>query len=358
MKKNIKNYENNIQTLDILLKNSGLTEANELYIKIDPAIQLIAIVAIDKSNRGPAIGGTRCISYESVQDAITDAIKLSTTMGYKTRFAGLPFSGGKVVMVQPKQDIDREEYFAAYGKFIESLDGCIITGCDSGVSQKDMQIAAKYTKYITGLPEADEAHDDLAFLTALSVQEAMKASVDFKFGKKDLKGIRVSIQGLGKVGADLAASLYQQGAELTVTDIDPYKITLFCNKYNVKTVTPNEIYQIECDIFAPCGLGGVINNQTIIALTDKIICGAANNPLSSIDLDKTLKEKGIIYIPDFIANIGGTVYAALSYQGDTSSSAEEWILSNLFHKTLTLLKYSSENNLSTCIGAELMLEKL
>lgn len=356
MNKILKTIESNIQTLDILLKNSWLTEANELYIKIDPATQLIAIVAIDKSNRGPAIGGTRCISYESVQDAITDAIKLSITMGYKTKFAGLPFSGGKVVMIQPKQDIDREERFAAYGKFIEGLNGRIITGCDSGVSQQDMRIAAKYTKYITGLPEACENHDDLAFLTALGIQEAMRAAIDFKFSKKELKGIKISIQGLGKVGYDLATSLYQQGAELIVTDIDPYKISLFCDKYDVKAVAPNEIYQTEYDIFAPCGLGGVINNQTVEALTGKIICGAANNPLSLIDIDKTLKERGIIYIPDFVANIGGTVYAALAHQGSSSLTARDWLLSNLFNKTLALLNYSKSNDMPTYAAAMSMLK--
>lgn len=347
---------NNIQDLNSLLKNSGFYGGNELYIKIEAAIQLIAIIAIDKLNQGVAIGGTRCISYDSIQDAITDAIKLSIAMGCKTRFAELPFCGGKVVMVKPKQDVDKEQYFATYGKFIESLNGRIITGCDSGVSQKDMRIAAEHTKYITGLPESDENHDDLAFLTALGVEEAMRAAIYFKFGHRELKGIKISIQGLGKVGYDLAISLYQQGAKLIVTDIDSHKVSSFCDKYNVKAVLPNEIYQADCDIFAPCGLGGVINKQTIDLLNGKIICGAANNQLSSIDIDKILKERGIIYIPDFVANIGGTVYAAMSYQGFSSMVAKDWLLNNLFNKALKLLNYSKSNDMSTYFAAMSMLK--
>ncbi|MBP9691780.1 MAG: hypothetical protein KBD90_00410 [Alphaproteobacteria bacterium] len=330
--KEIKNFYN-------LLKESGLVDETELHLKVDLDTSLIAIAAIDKANKGPALGGTRCIHYASIKDAIIDALKLSKTMTRKIQFADLPFTGGKVVLVKPDKISNKKEYFSAYGKFIDSLDGRIITGCDSGVTQEDMKIATEYTKYITALPSANSDLDSLAYLTAFGVQEAMRAAIQFKFGKDNLKNIKIVIQGVGKVGAELVAILCEHGADLTVTDTDSKKLSLIYSQYNVRSVDPDKIYQIESDVFAPCGLGGTINSKTIPSLKDKIICGAANNPLASEDISQYFDKLGILYVPDFIANIGGTVYAALSYQGHSSEQAKDWLSKFLYQKTLQSLHH-------------------
>lgn len=327
-----------------LLKESGLADETEIHLKVDLDTSLIAIAAIDKANNGPALGGTRCTHYASIKDAITDAIKLSKTMTRKTHFADLPFTGGKVVLVKPEKISNKKEFFSAYGKFIDSLDGRIITGCDSGVTQEDMKIATEYTKYITGLSSPNSDLDSLAYLTAFGVQEAMRAAIQFKFGKSNLKDIKITIQGVGKVGAELVAILCEHGANLTVTDIDSEKLSLICSRYNVRSINPDKIYQAESDIFAPCGFGGIVNNETLSYFKNKIICGAANNPLSLEDISQHFEKLGILYVPDFIANIGGTVYAALSYQGHSSEQAKDWLSEFLYQKTLQSLQHRDYHN--------------
>jgi leucine dehydrogenase len=345
-----------IGKLDKLLSHSCLQNANELYIKVEPEVGLIAVVALSQSNFNHGLGGTRCLSYLSLNEAMADAIKLANTMGNKMRFAGLPFSGAKAVLIKPETLINREQYFAAYGRFIESLQGRIITGCDSGVSQADMQLVAKYTQYITGLPEAGSSQqDDLAYLTALGIKEAMRAALQVKLAKTDLKGIKIAVQGLGKVGYCLVKMLYEQGAELVVTDIDADKIKQLCQSYPVAVALPDEIHQVQSDIFAPCGLGGTVTPQMLDQVAATIICGAANNPLATFELDEVMVQKNILYVPDFIANVGGAVYAAFQYQGRTSADAQVWLQTQFYQETRKVLDYALTNNLPTDKAARLIL---
>lgn len=337
-----------------------ITGPNELYVKINPVSNLIAIISIDRANSEykSALGGTRCIYYSSIEDAIFDAVKLSRAMTYKAKFAELPFNGGKAVLIKPSKNVDKHNYFLEYGQFIESLEGRIITGCDSGVSPEDLQIAAKNTNYITALTSHDNI-DHLASLTVAGVLEAMKAAALFKFGKSNLSGLKIAVQGLGKVGYLLASVLYEQGAKLTVTDIDLQRTHLFqekCKTHKTQVVEPSHIHKGEYDIFAPCGLGEVINNATITDINAKIICGSANNILASEEMDDLLYKRNIIYIPDFIANVGGAVFAGNSYLGHPLEHAQKWIEDNIHKKVLDLLTYSKDHNLPYNLAAQCLMK--
>lgn len=323
-----------------------ITGPNELHIKVNPTSNMVAIISVDRANPAykSALGGTRYVYYSSIEEAILDAVKLSTTMTYKAKFADLPFNGGKAVLMKMPEETNRKQFFSEYGKFIDSLEGKIITGCDSGVTPEEMKIASENTRYITALPLEDNI-DHLASFTVLSVLEAMKAASNFVFKKNSLSGLHIAVQGLGKVGYLLAEQLIELGARLTVTDINLKKACLLRDMYNVQIVEPSRIYHGEYDIFAPCGLGGIINHKTISTLKTKIICGSANNILDSEIMADVLYKQNVLYIPDFVSNVGGAVYAGNSYLGHPFEYTKEWIIKNIYNKLLSLLAYSSEHNL-------------
>ena len=285
----------------------------ELVFWHDQATGLKAIVAIHDTTLGPALGGLRMWPYESEDDAITDALRLSRGMTYKNAAMGLDLGGGKSVIWADSRHDKTEAIFRSFGRLIQSMGGRYITAEDVGVNADDMAVVARETEFVGGLKETS---GDPSPATAIGVLEGMKAAMTVAFGNPDVKGRRVAIQGLGHVGGLLGGMLQAEGAELTVTDIHPEEGRVVAERLGAKWVEPDEIYGVDVDVFAPCALGAVINDQTIGQFKCRIIAGSANNQLKEARHGLELLKRGIIYVPDYVINGGGVVNVADEFHRD------------------------------------------
>jgi glutamate dehydrogenase/leucine dehydrogenase len=276
---------------------------------------LRAIVAIWSTALGPSLGGTRFFPYRDETSALTDVLRLSKAMGYKSAAAGLGLGGGKAVIIgDPKRD-KSEALLRAYGRFVDSLGGRYLTAEDVGTTQEDMDIIASETPYVTGFSTSRGGSGDPSTMTALGVFEALHAAAEARFGCAELTGRHVAIQGVGKVGSALARLLAGEGAQLTVADIDESALERCVSELGAGTSPPEKIHAVESDVFAPCALGATLDNQTVPELRCEIVCGAANNQLLSTDISMRLHDAGILLVPDFIANAGGVINIAEELEG-------------------------------------------
>lgn len=273
----------------------------DLHIKHDAASGLRAIIAIHNTRLGPALGGCRCLHYPNTGAAINDVMRLARGMSYKAAMAGLPLGGGKAVILLPKQDVDRTALFSAYGRFVDELGGRYISSVDSGTSPADMDIAARHTRHVRSTSDQGDPSPS----TAQGVRYGIEAAVQHHLDQGDLKNIRVAIQGLGHVGYYLARELHSAGARLTVCDNNPQAVTRVVEEFGARAVAPEEIYSAEADVFAPCALGGVINDDSVPRLKARIVAGASNNVLAEMRHADALHERGILYAPDYVINAGG-----------------------------------------------------
>ncbi len=277
---------------------------------------LKAIIAIHDTTLGPALGGTRMWNYNSSADALKDVLRLSRGMTYKAAVAGLNLGGGKAVIIGDSATQKNELLFRTFGKFIEGLAGRYITAEDLGTDMKDMEFVRMETKYVTGISKALGGSGDPTPVTSYGVYVGMKACAYKKWGTESLRGRKVAVQGAGHVARYLCEHLYNEGAEIYVTDIKEEKIKRLLSTIKAFVVKPEEIYDVNADIFAPCALGGVLNDNTIPRLKCQVIAGGANNQLE--DEDKhghTLMEKGILYAPDYVINAGGLINVANELEG-------------------------------------------
>jgi leucine dehydrogenase len=271
---------------------------------------LKAIVAIHSTLLGPALGGTRFWEYETELDALRDAMRLAKAMTMKAAAAGLGLGGGKAVIIgNPKQKT--EALLRAYGRFIQSLGGRYITAEDVGTTLEDIRLIAEETRFVTGVKL------DPSPFTAYGVFHGIKACLEHLFGDGSLEGVRVAVQGLGKVGGELVRLLVEAGAEVIATDIDAEKVESFREGFGVEIVEPKEIFSAKCDVLSPCALGGVINDATIKKLACKIIAGGANNQLEAEKHAFMLARRGILYAPDYVINAGGLIAVSGEYKGIT-----------------------------------------
>lgn len=287
----------------------------EVHLKRDQASGLLAIVAIHDSRLGPALGGCRFISYDSEEDALVDALRLARGMTYKAALAGLDHGGGKSVIMRPQRRFDRTALFRAFGQFIEDLRGHYITAEDSGTSIEDMEVIRSVTKHVTGIDPAHGGSGDPSPFTALGVRRGIEACVKFALGKSSLRGIHVAVQGVGHVGYHLCRELSEQGAELTVADVDPLKAERAQREFGAKVAPLEDIFAVDCDVFAPCALGSALNKDTVPRLRCAIVAGAANNQLADITMGPALMQRGILYAPDYAINAGGLINVAQEYAG-------------------------------------------
>lgn len=281
----------------------------------DKASGLYGVVAIHSTVLGPAAGGTRLWKYASPAEGVTDALRLSRAMSLKNAMAGIPHGGGKAVILQPEGDFDREALFAAYGRGLNRVGGAYYTAEDVGVSPDDMRVIREQTSFVAGLDEGEAASGDPSPITADGVFRCLKYTAQHKLGVKDLSGIRVSIQGLGHVGYNLASHLHKAGAKLFVTDINQDVLDKAKSELGATVVGLDEIYTVDADVFAPCALGGAINADTIGSTEAKIVCGAANNQLATADMAQELHNRGILYCPDYVVNGGGIINVASELSG-------------------------------------------
>jgi leucine dehydrogenase len=266
------------------------------------------IIAIHSTVLGPAVGGTRHWHYTSDQEALTDALRLARGMTYKSALAGLPCGGGKSIILRPSgSDYDapaRERLFRAHGRLVHTLNGRYITGEDIGTSPADMEYVLQETKYVAGLHGRS---GDPSPKTARGVFRAMQAAAQHRWGSSTLAGKMVAIQGCGHVGYYLAGELHRSGARLVVTDVDRARVDRVVKEYGAAAVEPDNIYSAEAEIFAPCALGGILNDQTIPRLRAQLVVGGANNQLLESRHGDLLEQRGILYAPDYAANAGGVI---------------------------------------------------
>lgn len=313
-------------------KNLGF---GELYFKIDQATQLCAIIAIHSTRLGPALGGCRFIEYSSVDFAIHDALRLAQGMSYKAALANLPLGGGKTVLMRPKRLENRNTYFQTLGHFVNNLKGRYIIAMDSGVATTDMDSIALETPYVV----TTSKQGNPAPYTALGVLSGIKAAVKFKFNRDNLKGLHIAIQGLGQVGYNLAAKLHEERTHLTICDNDRSLVEHCAKKWDAAIANPKAIYSVECDIFSPCALGAILNDESIPQLKAAIVAGAANNQLAEPRHAKLLQEKDILYAPDYVINAGGLIYAYAEYRNFNKEFIKQKI-QNIYDTLLQIFKHS------------------
>ncbi|HYW31204.1 MAG TPA: Glu/Leu/Phe/Val dehydrogenase dimerization domain-containing protein [Gemmatimonas sp.] len=270
----------------------------------DKASGYRGIIAIHDTTLGPALGGTRFWNYATDEDAIVDALRLSRGMTYKNAVAGLNLGGGKSVIIGDNKTTNREMIFRAHGRFCDSLGGRYVTAEDVGTTVEDMDFVHMETKYVAGIGSRS---GDPSSVTAHGVFRAIEASAFEKWGDDSLAGKTVAIQGCGHVGYHLAKELHSAGAQLIITDIDAARIQNVVQATGARVVGLTEIYGVQADIFAPCALGGIINDDTIPQLKVEIVSGAANNQLLDSSHGDELEKRGILYAPDYVANAGGVI---------------------------------------------------
>ncbi len=322
----------------------------------DKEAGLKAIIAIHNTALGPALGGTRMWPYKSEEDALVDVLRLSKGMTYKAAAAGLNLGGGKAVIIGDPETDKSEAMFRAFGQFVNSLSGRYITAEDIGTTVRDMGHVFAETPWVTGISPALGGSGDPSPLTARGVLNGIKATAKKQFGTSDLKGMHLAVQGLGKVGSYLCEFLNEEGAKLTVADINSERVKEISQKLGAKTADPDTILFTDCDILAPCAMGAIINDDTIPKLKCKAIAGGANNMLAEDRHGDMLKELGILYAPDYVINAGGLMNVFVELEGYSSERALERT-ETIFDNLIDIYNIAEQENIPTYQAADRLAER-
>lgn len=318
---------------------------------------LKAIIAIHDSTLGPALGGTRMWPYATEDEAIEDVLRLSKGMTYKAAVSGLNLGGGKAVIIGDPNKDKSEALFRAYGRFIESLNGRYITAEDVNITVEDIDHIYTETNYVCGVAKSHGGSGNPAPYTALGVFRGMEASVTKVYGSRSLKGKTVAIQGVGSVGFELAKLVHKAGAKIIFTDISEKNIARMKeNISGAEFVESDAIFDVDCDIYAPCALGASINDNTIDRLKCKIVNGAANNQLKENRHGQELKDRGILYAPDYLINAGGLMNVSIEFEGWNDSKSRRMI-DTIYDTTLRIFDLSEKENIPVNQAADLLAEQ-
>jgi leucine dehydrogenase len=335
---------------------------------------IVAYVAVHNTNLGPALGGLRMHAYDSERDAINDVLRLSRGMTYKNAMAGLPLGGGKAVIIGNPRTQKSEKLMETMGQAVESFDGDYVTAEDSGTGEEDMVAISRFTEHVTGLPpemiqgkDFGELGGNPSPLTALGVYRGMQAAVKFQQGKDSLKGMHVAVQGAGAVGLELCKLLKQDDVALSICDIDELRLQQAKEVLGkVDIVRPDEIYSVEADIFAPCAMGGVLNDKTIPQLHVSIVAGAGNNQLLQPHHDQMLADQNILYVPDYVINAGGVICVGYEYFRKSSYNPMDFDITrermiahveSVGRNVFEALEYARDNHLNPGEAADRLAEE-
>lgn len=322
----------------------------------DKNVGLKAIIAIHNTSLGPALGGTRMFNYKNEEEALTDVLRLSKGMTYKASAAGLNLGGGKAVIIGDPKTQKSEGLFRAFGQYINSLNGKYITAEDVGTNVGDMENIYMETPFVTGIPKAFGGSGDPSPYTAHGVLMGIKATASEKFGTDSLKGMRIAVQGLGNVGSNLVKYLVEEGAVVTVSDIDQARVKLVHDMYKVAIVAPDQILGVECDIQAPCAMGAVINDETILKFKCKAISGGANNQLAEARHGDQLRELGILYAPDYVVNAGGLMNVFVELEGYSPDRAFDKT-KKVYDNVKKVFEIAKRDNIGTHTAADRLAEE-
>lgn len=341
---------------EVIMRYARLLGFGELHTKIDSSTGLNAVIAIHNTTLGPAIGGTRCFHYSSAGSAIIDALKLAYTMTLKAAVADLPHGGAKAVLLKPKKIKDRKAYFQSYGDFVHEMNGRYITAVDVGTTEEDMDIIAERTPYVFGTTASNQG--DPSPMTAQGVVRGIQAAVKYKLNRDNLEDIHVAIQGAGHVGYYMAKLLHKLGAKITVADPKPKAVTRLKEEFNASQASIEEIYDIKCDVFSPCALSNTINYETINRIKAPIIAGSANAQLAHQKFAELMRQKNILYAPDFVINAGGLIFAAMVYDTEDMELANTKI-DNLYDILLNIFELADQTGKTTAdIAVKMAKDKL
>ncbi|KGR87129.1 MULTISPECIES: Glu/Leu/Phe/Val dehydrogenase [Lysinibacillus] len=322
----------------------------------DEASGLKAVIAIHDTTLGPALGGARMWTYASEENAIEDALRLARGMTYKNAAAGLNLGGGKTVIIGDPFKDKNEEMFRALGRFIQGLNGRYITAEDVGTTVSDMDLIHEETNYVTGISPAFGSSGNPSPVTAYGVYRGMKAAAKEAFGSDSLEGLKISVQGLGNVAYKLCEYLHNEGAKLVVTDINQAAIDRVVNDFDAIAVAPDEIYAQEVDIFSPCALGAILNDETIPQLKAKVIAGSANNQLKDSRHGDYLHELGIVYAPDYVINAGGVINVADELYGYNRERAMKRV-DGIYDSIEKIFAISKRDGIPTYVAANRLAEE-
>lgn len=319
----------------------------------EPSVGYKGIIAIHNTTLGPALGGTRFWNYATDRDAFVDVLRLARGMTYKAAVAGLNLGGGKAVIIGDNRTTKREMLFRAHGRFVESLGGRYITAEDVGTSVEDMSYVEMETEYVTGLAGG---LGDPSPVTAWGTFRGIQASAKAKLGSDDLEGVTVAVQGLGHVGFYVSRFLHEVGARLIVTDIDAERVRNVVNHFGARAVEPNEIYGVDAQVFAPCALGAIVNDETLPKFRFQVIAGASNNQLKEERHGDMLTERGILYAPDYVINAGGLINVYGELNGWDAERAKR--KAGEIYQTLTdLYEIAEEQGVPTYQAADRLAER-
>jgi leucine dehydrogenase len=309
-----------------------------VLVAADAATGMRTLIALHSTARGPGFGGCRFWAYENDLAAHHDALRLSQGMSYKNALAGLPFGGGKAVIVKPKGDFNREQLFAAFARAVDSLQGAYITAEDVGTTTADMRVVQKHTPYVSGIPRDGAFGGDPSPKTAWGVFVSIQAGARAVLGRSDLQGLSVALQGLGAVGWHLAEFLHKAGARLVVADIDAAKCERARSEFGATVLGIDQILAADVDVLAPCALGASLSAASIPTLRARVVCGAANNQLAMPSDGTLLAGRNIVYLPDYLVNAGGIISVAREYRGEGEEAAVMAEVSRIGERVVELLE--------------------
>ncbi len=298
-------------------------------------------IAIHSTARGPALGGTRMWTYASEEEAVEDVMCLACGMSYKAAAAELPLGGGKGVIIGDPHRDKCEDLFTCYGRFVEQMNGRFITAADMGITEADLDLVRKETRYMVGGSEIGSPSP----FTAYGVWRGMKACAEEVYGSPSLKGKVVAVQGVGSVGGALCGYLAEEGAHLLVSDFDQGRLKQAVKQYGATAVDPGQVIYRDCDIFSPCGAGGGINDETVFHLKCNIVAGAANNVIKGNEYAKALFDRDILYAPDYIINAGGLIFVEMRRQGEKDDQKIRDLVSGIERRLKEIFKRSRDQNL-------------
>lgn len=339
-----------------IISQMSIMGHDQILFCSDNETGLKAIIAIHDTTLGPALGGTRMWVYNNELEALHDVLRLSRGMTYKNAISNLALGGGKAVIIGDSKTMKSEALFRRFGKFVDSLAGNYITAEDVGISPSDMVWVSKETKHVVGLPGKS---GDPSPVTAFGTYMGMKACSKLHYGSDSLEGKKILVQGVGHVGEYLVDYLSKEGAKIFISDIHEDTISRISKLYGATQIALNDVYDIEMDIYAPCALGGTLNDDTISRLKCGIVAGAANNQLKDENIHgKALLEKDILYAPDFAVNAGGVINCFSEVKGLSS----EWALKkaeDIYHTIFDIVKRSKDENIpSHIIAMQMAQEKI
>ncbi|MBA2560387.1 MAG: Glu/Leu/Phe/Val dehydrogenase [Propionibacteriales bacterium] len=324
----------------------------------DEETGLRAIIAIYSTALGPALGGTRFYPYPTEADAVLDVLNLSRSMAYKAALAGLDLGGGKAVIIADPHTDKTEALLRAYGRFVQSLHGRYLTACDVGTYSEDMDIVARECDYVTGRTVEHGGAGDSSVLTAYGVFQGMRAAAEVAWGNPTLQGRRVGVAGVGKVGHHLVEHLIDDGAEVVITDVHPPAVSRVRDSHpHIGVVADSDdLVAADIDVFAPCALGGAINDDNVEVLKAAIVCGAANNQLSHAGLEDVLESRGILYAPDFCVNAGGLIQVADELDGFSFDRARARA-GAIFATTRRVFHVAADEGITPAVAANRIAER-